>query len=359
MTRLLAASLLTSLTVPGLPPQAPVQIQNARVETRQGLTIADAVASLGASSDPVWIGWRVPLIDGERNLCDTYESQYGRFRGIFLEGGMPTPGTTGSAPATSPVSLEAGTNLVVMLRVVDRRVERQRRFADDCQLDAGGRSVYWLSSVTPAESLRFLDGLITQGALTPAVQSSFAAWAIATIAYHRDPGADTILDRIATSDRDSDLRRQAAQKLAAYRGAHGFDVVRRLLASETSPSVRRTLVKALGDTRQPQTAEALLTLARSDADVEVRREAAFWYPQRAGAAGLDNTVALITGDADSTVRARALSGLSLLPPDQAVPRLLSLARTSTDPVIRKQSVVALGRTKDPRAIAFLEELLRR
>jgi hypothetical protein len=361
MVRVIAASVLSAvLSADGfLPAQAPAQIQNGRVETRPATSIADAVTTLGASADPVWIGWRVPLVDGDRDLCTTYEMASVRVRteyldGTFLPSGLPPQVTR---PA-GPVPLEGGTSLVVLLRVVDRQVERLRRFGDDCPLDAGGRTVYWLPGVTPAESLRFLDGLIYQGAITPAVQSTFATWAIPTIGYHRDPGADTILERIATGDRDTELRKQAASRLALDRGARGFEAVRRLLGSERSADVRLSLVRSIGRTREPQTAEVLLALARTDAEASVRREAAYWYPQRAGAAGLDATIALINSDPEDSVKIRALAGLSLLPPDLVVPRLINLARTSTNQSVKKESVAALGRTKDPRAIAFLEELLR-
>jgi HEAT repeat protein len=54
-----------------------------------------------------------------------------------------------------------------------------------------------------------------------------------------------------------------------------------------------------------------------------------------------------------------VSGLSRLPANDSIPALLQLARTSPNPVVRKEAVSALSHSKDPRAMALMEELIRR
>jgi HEAT repeat protein len=256
------------------------------------------------------------------------------------------------------VALEQGTGLVVLVRVVDREIERIRAYGDNCRLDAGGRTVQWLAGITPAESLSFLEGVIDRVAITPSVQHQLAASAVSAISLHDGAAAEAVLDRIATSSTEMSHRRTAIRQLARERGARGFERVRQLLSTESSPDVRVALVEAIALTRQPQTAEALLAVARSDPQASVRRTAAYWYPQRAGAAGLDATLALIRNDADEDVRVRALAGLTRLPADVTVPHLIELVRTSSSQRVRRESVAALGRTKDPRAIEFLASLIR-
>jgi hypothetical protein len=335
------------------------QIQNGKVETRPATAIAPEVTALGGGSDPVWIGWRVPAVDGDRDRCAWNSFSDGTIlRGDFLDAGMAgTPRPQVQAPP-GPVAMEGGTQIVVLLRVVDRKIERLRTVGDDCPLDAGGRSVYWLSGVTPAESLKYLDGLMRQDDMPPASQRTLVNNAVAAIASHRDAGADAILDRLV-ADRDADMRRLAAQRLGSDRGAHGFEVLRRLVASETAADMRLSFVRALGQTRQPQTADALLALARGDADPKVRAEAASLYPQRAGVAGIDATLAIANTDPEDSVKTRAVQGLSRLPADAIVPKLIDLARTSKSLPVRKQAVSVLAATKDPRAINFLAEIVAR
>ena len=339
------------------------QIQNGKVETRQATSIAAEVAALGGASEPVWIGWKVPMIDGDRDACSSYYYGDGTpvIRGALIDTSLT--GTTGRPqiqPPTGPIPLEGGTQLALLIRVVDRRIERLRSFRDDCPLDAGGRTIYWLASVTPAESLKFLDALTRQdGSLPVVTQRTLAQGALSAIALHRDTAANPILDRIATTDSDPELRRLATQRLGSDRGTHGFETIRRLIAAERLTEPRFQLVRALGLTRQPQTAEALLALARTDPEPKVRAEAAYYYPQRAGMAGVDATLAIIANDAEDSVKIRAVSGLARLPTDQIVPRLIELARTSKNLPVRRQSVSALAETKDPRAFAYLAEIVGR
>src|SRR5580765_5230412 len=145
---------------------SPVQIQNGKVETRQGAAIDREIAAVsGASStDPVWVAWRTPMIPGDRDMCSWYTDRLGTVRGSFVDDEVRTSNfevrtAPSITPPTGPVPLEAGTGLVVLARAVGGKVERLRTVSDDCPMDAGGRTVYWLSSVTPAESLRFLNTL--------------------------------------------------------------------------------------------------------------------------------------------------------------------------------------------------------
>ncbi len=341
----------------------PGLIQNGRVETRQGGAIDREVAAL-AGAEPVWLLWRVPLVAGDRELCSTHYSDRGPYaRGYAVDWNPPGIGSMvvpAVAPPATPVSIEAGTGLVVLVRLVDRGVERVRTLADDCPIDAGGRTLQWLSGVTPAESLRFLEGLVAGmgvGHLPLEARRNIAGAAITAISLHRDPAADTALDRLAVGT-DRDARRQAAHALAGTRGARGFVSLQKMLAAERDVDERRLLVGALGLTREPGTVEALRTLTR-DPDARIRAEAVYWFVQRGGAGVIAEATTLIDTDADDNVRRRAVSGLARLPADESIPALLELARTGTTPSVRKEAVGALSRSKDPRALAFMETLLKR
>ncbi|MDP9205924.1 MAG: HEAT repeat domain-containing protein [Gemmatimonadota bacterium] len=65
---------------------------------------------------------------------------------------------------------------------------------------------------------------------------------------------------------------------------------------------------------------------------------------------LDNSV-------DREVREQAVFALSLRPRDEGVPALISVARTNKDPEIRKTALFWLGQSHDPRALDLFEELL--
>ena len=58
------------------------------------------------------------------------------------------------------------------------------------------------------------------------------------------------------------------------------------------------------------------------------------------------------------VKRQAVFALSQLPQEQAVPRLIDVARNNRSPDVRKQAMFWLGQSQDPRALAFFEEVLR-
>ena len=65
---------------------------------------------------------------------------------------------------------------------------------------------------------------------------------------------------------------------------------------------------------------------------------------------LDNSV-------DREVRESAVFALSQRPREEGIPALISVARTNKDPEIRKKALFWLGQSHDPRAIDLFEELL--
>lgn len=71
--------------------------------------------------------------------------------------------------------------------------------------------------------------------------------------------------------------------------------------------------------------------------------------------GLNDIVA--DNGVDREVRESAVFALSQRPRDEGVPALISVARTNKDPEIRKKALFWLGQSHDPRALDLFEELL--
>jgi hypothetical protein len=62
---------------------------------------------------------------------------------------------------------------------------------------------------------------------------------------------------------------------------------------------------------------------------------------------------------DREVRKQAVFALSQRPQRDGVPALIQIARTNRDPEIRKTALFWLGQSRDPRALALFEEILSR
>ncbi len=74
-------------------------------------------------------------------------------------------------------------------------------------------------------------------------------------------------------------------------------------------------------------------------------------------AGLSSLVA--DGSVDREIREQAVFALSQQPKDESVPALIKIARTNRDPEIRKKAMFWLSQSHDPRALDLFEELLTR
>lgn len=62
-------------------------------------------------------------------------------------------------------------------------------------------------------------------------------------------------------------------------------------------------------------------------------------------------------DVDREVREQAVFALSQRPREEGIPALIAVARTNKDPEIRKKALFWLGQSNDPRALDLFEELL--
>ena len=103
--------------------------------------------------------------------------------------------------------------------------------------------------------------------------------------------------------------------------------------------------------------DILIDKAKNDQSPHVREQALFWLAQRAGDKSAAAIVDAIKNDPDTGVKKKAVFALSQLPHDEGVPRLIEVARTQRNPEVRKQAFFWLGQTHDPRAMAYIEDVL--
>jgi hypothetical protein len=76
----------------------------------------------------------------------------------------------------------------------------------------------------------------------------------------------------------------------------------------------------------------------------------------AATAALDSVV--VHDDTSRELRKQAVFALSQRPSDEGVPALIRVARTSRDPELRRTALFWLGQSEDPRALDLFEEILR-
>jgi hypothetical protein len=307
-------------------------VENAKLETRAfSGSLASQLAQFGAG--PFWAGYAEPAIPGQRgDRCCSDE------------------GCPGYANGT-PIRLEGQTALVVLVRMDGAAPDQLRVVSPDCKLDAGGLPFYWIQNVPADASVTWLK---TQ------IRGRHVDRAISAIAFHAGPAADQALNELTTPAEPERVREKAAFWLGTSRGARGIDTLKRMLANDPSDKVREQVVFALSQSKDPAGIQTVIDTARNDKSAHVRERALFWLAQKAAtrqAAEVINNAAL--NDADRSVRESAVFALKQLPGDQGIPLLIDLARKNADPNVRKKAIFWLGQSRDPRALEFFEQVLRK
>lgn len=347
------------------------RILNGRVASQAaGTPFAPSFRSLvAAQTDTAWIGYSVPTVDGERTMCcgsnrgwvdgSVGSSGRGCCNACALEpSSTRTPAVAIGAPTpAAPIKLESGGRMVVLFRVEAQQIERIRVFSEDCELDAGGRSVLWLDAVRPADSVALLESL---AASAPAERAGTRLQdaAISAIAGHGDTAADASLERLLATSQPPSARKKVTFWLGNARGQRGLELLQRVLRDDPSAEVRKGAVFGLAQVRNDGGVPTLIQTARDAKEPALRGEAIFWLGQKAGQKAAAAITERIEQDPDTEVKKKAVFALSQIPKDEGVPLLINVARTNANPAVRKQAMFWLGQSKDPRAVEFFAEILK-
>ena len=338
----------------GLAAQQP-RLVNAQAETRSAAAGLEAAlnAVVAARVSPGWAGYAVPIIKGDHSMC-CYDT--GSLGGCRLESKSGDHGVT--IASSEPVKLEGPSALVVLYRAEDRKIGKVRMFSPECTLDLGGLPFVWLTDVKPAESIAFLSRLAGEaGDERQARRRSDSA--VAALALHADSAADTALEQLSAAGHPEGLRKQAAFWMGEARGRRGFEMLSRIVREDSSDQVRDHAVFALTRSKEPGAMDEVIRVAHQDKSPRVRGQALFWLAQRAGAktaqAAINDAIA---NDPETEVKKKAVFALSQIPSGEGVPMLIQVARSNRNPEVRKQAMFWLGQSQDPRALSFIEDVLK-
>jgi HEAT repeat protein len=357
--RLTAATLVVAISAAFAVAQTP-KITNANLQERSAAGGLEPTfrSIVTTQSTAAWIGYAVLMLSGDHEVCCSGSWNDGdRLCGERrLEGGDGTNINSSAHQA----DLEGSQTLLVLFRVENHTVEKVRVFSEDCQINAGGRTVYWLTQVRPTESVALLASLATgsgSSLVSADDRDHVNDGAVLAIALHADPSAERALDGFVASGQPEKLREHAAFWLGSARARSGFETLHRLAREDRDDSFREKLMFDLSISKEPAAVDALIESARNDSSSKVRGQALFWLSQKAGKKAASAITDAIERDPETEVKKRAVFALSQLPKDQGVPLLIQTARTNSNPAVRKQAMFWLGQSNDPRALDFFEQVL--
>jgi HEAT repeats len=145
--------------------------------------------------------------------------------------------------------------------------------------------------------------------------------------------------------------------LGDVNAAQSVEFLKTLLADATIRENSEGALSAIAVHRDAAAAAAILDLAKNGTS-KARQRALFWIARRAEAQAAGIITEAIHTDPDVEVKKQAVFALSQIPREEGIPLLITLARSHTNPIVRKQAMFWLGQSKDPRALSFFEEVLR-
>jgi HEAT repeat protein len=311
----------------------PKLLVNANMDTRSAASGLDGVfrALLTSQPQPAWIGYEVPSVRSYNLGCEY----------VFRDGQAPQ----------GVVHLEPPDHAVILIRVDQNAVTRIRAISPDCQIDAGGFPVHWLTDVQPAQSVALLASFALER--EPGMNG-----AISALAMHSDASADQALDRLLAPSQPQSIRLRVVSAMGSDRGRHGFEVLKGLIANDTDERVRERAINALASSKEPGAVDLLLETARKNPNPKLRAQAVSDLARKSGRNVLPTLKEVIENDPDITVQRRAISVLNSLPDGEGIPLLIELVKTEKRSELRKQAMNALQNSRDPRAIAFFEAVLK-
>jgi HEAT repeat protein len=358
---------LTIITSAGALAAQQSRISNAKltVQTAGSPFVQSFRTLVGNQPDVAWIGYKVPVVNGERVMC-CFDSGTTWVNGSVVMadgrrccgGCRLEPSSDGtsmwnrSQPSGGPVRLEGSDRMTVLFRVAERRVDRVRIFSDDCELDAGGRPVVWLADVKPPDSIALLESLVGP---EPQQRDRVVEGAISAIALHGDAAADAALDRLVATDRPDAVRKKVTFWLGNARGRHGLDVLKRVLRDDPSIEVRKGAVFGVSQSHEKDAFDTLANTARTDPEPRLRSEALFWIAQQNDSRAPAIILEALEKDSSREVRKKAVFALSQLKDDGGVEALVKVARSNTDPGTRSEAIFWLGQKAGRKASAAITE----
>ena len=238
-----------------LPCAAQPLVTNGRLVERAAASgLAPAVRELVASAaEPAWIGWEVPSVEGRSVTCCCNNARSDR----------------------KTARLEPPGSFFVFLRAEGGAAGRLRVFGGECELDAGGRTVTWLTGVAPAQSTAFLAALAGQSEVPRRVVKG----ALTALAQHGNPEAVPALLGLARSAASAHVRGDALFWVAQRAGDRAAAAITQAIADDPDTDVRKQAVFALSQLPAGEGVPRLIDLARTNRHPAVRKQAMFWLGQ--------------------------------------------------------------------------------
>lgn len=218
------------------------------------------------------------------------------------------------------------------------------------------KAVFWLSQTDSDRAVEVLEQILLEEPGDERLQNQ----AVFSLSQHRSDRAQAALRAFARRDDVPDkLRADAIFWLGQETNAENQAFLREIFPSLESREMQDKVIFSLSQAKSRENARWLLQRAKDRSlDGKLRRSALFWAGQ-SGAAVSDLAEIYDSSGNDHELRKQVIFALSQNRSDEAVTKMIDIARREQDDELRKAAIFWLGQSRDARAVKALEEIINR
>jgi hypothetical protein len=216
-------------------------------------------------------------------------------------------------------------------------------------------AVFWLSQVDAAEAVAALDSILQHGA-DRALQEK----AVFALSQQDSPEASRALkahlERPGVSD---DIKENIIFWLGQGRSGENAQYLKDFYAKTTSQPLKEKVLFSVSQMGLEENARWLIGIAQNAREpIDIRKNALFWAGQMEEVS-FASLAAMYGQVQDREMKEQLIFVYSQREGSEAVDKMLEIARTETDPSLRKTAIFWLSQSRDPRVADFLMEMINK
>lgn len=222
---------------------------------------------------------------------------------------------------------------------------------NDPDAEVREQAVFWLSRVSDQRAVGFLRDLATKSGGDVEMRKK-AVFSLSQM----QGGSATLRDVARASDADPEVRGEAIFWLGQRGTAEDMDFLRTLYPQLTNHELKDKVLFAAS--RHKNTGDWLLTVAQDPKETtELRKQALFWAGR--GGVAQEQLVSLYDKVTDADMKEQLIFVFSQRGSGPSFEKLLDIGRNEKNKDLRSKAVFWLSRSKDPRALKLLEDIINK
>jgi HEAT repeat protein len=207
------------------------------------------------------------------------------------------------------------------------------------------------------------------------------------LSKHTGDRAIAVLSDIAVSGKTTGQRKLAISSIASRPGEPAVDALFRIYDADQNLDIRRAVISGFGNRKSERAGNKLLEIARSSDNIDLRKSAINAISRRGGDKAIDFLLSLYDTEKNEELKDQIVSSLAVgsvigytsngeflgfgqqvystaspssrVNDQRVIQKFIEIARDKNAPMERRKRAIGwLSRSKDPKVLEFLQELLK-